>query len=204
MNPQKLQFQFAVLSVVTDLFGKNFSAYDVTLALRGKVNNGEIELVDAQREDVDGVNTYRIERDKVREIVSQLYTADLLPQYKRDYARAGGNTYRVYVYDANLPVNPTPVSTPQVLPTSSVPAQLPAKVGPVALTPQNQADIEAKILAYVKNQSALNSLPTLKKIQSRLKGIAVTCGELEGIVKRLGLVVTHNNSVQSRSTVGLY
>lgn len=64
--------QQAVVDEITQGFVANqceFSAHDVTVCLRKKINDGILELAGVAVEDVDGINTQRVSHEDVRFVV---------------------------------------------------------------------------------------------------------------------------------------
>lgn len=165
---------------------KEFSAHDVTRELRTLVNSGELGIIDLSRVDVDGIpNTYRIDHNTVRGYVRASFGS--VPNYERDNSR-GYALYRPKT--AGSSYSATPVATP-------APTTYTSQVS----APPFSTAITSKVISYVNNKLADGICPTLKQIQSRLKGYSITCKEIADILPTALYKVAVNSDVFSRSTV---
>lgn len=189
----------AIAAVIADKTSSqsSFSAHDVSLELRRQVNTGELEVTDLTRETVDGIpNTYRIDHNKVREYVAQSFS-NQMAGYERDFTR-GYTLYRpqsqgsrTYIPGNGLGRGGRPVPAP----VAAAPTLVPAASFVPSLTRVG------KIRTYLSRKLTNGQTPTLKQIQSRLKGDDVTCAQLADIVKADGYRLEPNPSCPSRSKV---
>lgn len=89
IDPNKPTFTKAVTEVVAELVAKqaSFSAYDVTKALREKVNTGTF-TIDPQETGtvfVGGKGVPKIEHEAVKGVVTECFHANEMPGYDRDH-----------------------------------------------------------------------------------------------------------------------
>jgi hypothetical protein len=186
---KNLTFIVAVLSVINDfrLKQQSFSAYQVTQELRSRVNNGSLTFSDRQSETIENVTTYRVERDEVRNIISELYDNGLLFGLQRGNARTGSSSYVIYECKP-------PVATPAAVPvtTSLTPrvnnsVYLPGSTGKTTITsvlpPQWVANA---IASYIIRKFQKGQNPSLKQIQSRFKTTPLSTSEIRGYVEKAG------------------
>lgn len=194
---KQLLFTSAVAAVVAAFTSaqNSFSAHDVTRELRRQANTGEVDLLDLTRENVDGVpNTFRIEHNKVREEVAAQLGA-LRGTYERDFSRG----YTLYRPKANAYA-----TLATSVPTAPVNlANAPLTTFGVGSTATPDPDRSKKVSIYLIRKHGAGDNPSLKQIQSRLKGDYVTCSELADLVKTLGYQVSVNPSCPSQSVVTL-
>jgi len=163
-----------------------FSAHDVTRTLRENLAAGQFDLADVPDRAYFG-NAYLpvVKHDSVREIVKEVFDQQLVPDYTgENFSNPGTNTsYVRYVYGNASTVaqsNPVASATPTQAnnPTNTfIPA---APVGAKVAAPLKNMDQTAweKAEAYVRNQVGIGFSPSLKAVQSRLKGYSVTCKQL--------------------------
>lgn len=121
IDPSKPSFTKAVTDVVAEFVAKKqtFSAYDVTKALREKVNTGTF-TIDPQETGtvhVGGKGVPRIDHEEVKGVVTECFHASEMPGYDRDH----NGQYFEYK-PTTLPLDPAPVAPdPATPPTSSTP-----------------------------------------------------------------------------------
>jgi hypothetical protein len=166
-------FATAVVAAAQQLqnSGKPFSAYDVTKTLRSSVNSGDIHFSDRTTEDVDGVDTYRVEHNEVKRIFTDAYSAGVFGTLGRTWDNSG-NGFWSYRGASGTPVYGSPTPTiAKPLPT------------------QPQTNLEQKIVSYLHRQG-IGSTVTMKRIQSRLKGYPVSCKDLASVLPKLGFKVS--------------
>jgi hypothetical protein len=194
----QISFATAVLRVI-NIFRQNqtdFSAYDVTREIRVQANSGDIQIQGLPVEPVDGVNTNRIDHEDVRELVIELYTNGLITDYRKDRGNANGQNYIKYVYvNPSAPVVGGNVSNSAVASNPVPTAQTPQKFNLTFKAYGNSAGAPkyanvGRILAYVSQKKAKGGTPTLKSIQSALKGFKITTKEIESLVTSNGYKVT--------------
>lgn len=168
----------AVTKVVTSFVERdlNFSAYEVTKALRVEINEGRITLDDRQKEDVNGIQTQKITHDEVR-----VYVRPIVSSYG-NYAGIFNGDYVVYTckipsvpaVSAPVAVKPSVIITPTATVVTPAATSVAADSKPVTVT---------KLLTYVANKQA----PTLKQIQSRFKGSPITVRSIATLAQQAGL-----------------
>lgn len=179
-----LTLQAAVLAVIGSFgtLNKTFSAFDVTTELRRQANAGEVEITDLTIEPIGALNTYRIEHRDIRDLVRESFdNKDFTAITQR--APAG---YIEYV-----------TSAPSFLSTTAQPVNQPAATFATGKDDQTTA----RIVSYVQNKLGVGINPTLKRVQSRLKGTSITTKEIGGILSAKGFNITFNVSAPSLSTV---
>ncbi len=184
-------FSTAVLNTMANFVstGTSFSAHDITKELRNQVNANNLRLTDLDEEMVGGVTTQRIDHDKVRTQVREVYESNVLP-LDRDFGRG----FMLYVPRSASPAisNPTPslsVPTPQIT------------------SPTFRQSPNFPVQRYLSNKFRKSQAPTLKQIQSaiRRKG-SWTVRELKDVCESLGYSVVLTNpyyksTVQTTNTV---
>ena len=161
------------------LESKNFSAYDVTKAIRKQINDKVYSLVGVPFENINGVNTQRVEHNDVRPAVRSA-VAGLL-DYSRENTADG---YILYKFVKQNDVKPAVVYTLTGVDTKSMatPAT-PADKQVAAPTSVSGASVvtKEKLRAYITLGGA-----SLKQIQSRFKvrgGKQPTVREIAQIAK---------------------
>ena len=171
---------------------ESFSAHDVTRKLRTDANSGELAFTDLPLENVDGIpNTYRIDHNAVRGYVRASFGT--IPNYERDNSRG----YALYRPKATAPATSSYSATPAA---TSAPISYGAVAAPThAFT--NTPNRTGKVKTYVDRKILAGIAPTLKQIQSRLKGDNVTCKQLADLLANEGYNVSVNNDAFSLSTV---
>lgn len=173
----------------------NFSAHEVTQGVRAKLADGDWDISDLPKDTIGGNYVAIVPHDKVRDFVTQLMELELIPDYKGEnyFNPVRGVSYILYKHANAAPTItiPTPAATAPSTNfiTGFLPsAALPIPVGRVSLAPaapigtnlkSPDSDMWDKVVTYVSNQRSLARTPTLKQVQSRLKGYAVSCSELE-------------------------
>ncbi len=184
-------FHTAVVLAIVEIRAKQpngFSVHDVTKYLRNQVNNFEIALSDGTTEDVDGVDTYRIEHNDVKAIFNELFENGALVGLDRRHARGHFEYF-------NVPSAPAIVSL-KATPSLSTAIQTTIARNTVA------GPAEKQLRAYLDNHSA-GSQVTLKQLQSRFKGIHLTCKDYALLVESFGYSVDKTDLYPSWWTVNI-
>jgi hypothetical protein len=168
---KNLKLITAILLEIRAFLNRNasFSAHDITTAIRKRVNAGEICVTD-----VDTLNSgaARIDHPQVRALIDEFYNEGLLPLYRLDTG-----SYRVYSATNNFPS-----------PVKQTVAAIDNNDEPVNDT--NDCDVEALVVGYVTRKLAKGQLPTLKGVQSRLKGVPINVVDIKNICCAKGFKVS--------------
>jgi len=169
--------------------GKDYSAYDVTKAIRNDCNSGVLAISDLQQEDVDGISSYKIVHSDVQAYVKELEQNNLLFGCQKTYGVSHhGVSYVIY--------NPAPVvPTFQVAASTSTSTASTAAIAiPIKIkqskTNKINAALSSKIENYVVNKGLKGSKATLKGIQSRLKQKGITVEDIYNFVVDDGYYVS--------------
>ena len=200
-NMKTLLFSTAVLLAVGDLRQlkpQGFSLYEVTRRLREQTNKGEIAFSDKSIEDVDGIQTFRVVHDEVKAVFNDLFENGVVSNLKKSWDRNGG--FFVFVNDsapATTPA-PTPVATPTPASTPTVASSLVTSTAPLPTI--HNTDVVVKLLAYVQGIPS-GAYRTMKHIQSRFKGIPLSCEEIAKKLVSLGYHVENSTAPFSRQYV---
>jgi len=183
-NVTPISLETAVQTVTKSFIdkAKEFSAFDITKALRVEINEGRIVLDDRVKRDVNGIDTQFVTNDEVRGLVRNYVST--FSTYYRDF----NQDFIVYKPNGSgisasvAPVAPAPASVrPVVTYSPSVKPQRSA-----VIFKSNGTITATKLLTYVDKKKN----PTLKQIQSRFKvegGKQVTVRQIESVVKAAGL-----------------
>lgn len=184
----------AVVLILQDFVAatKSFSAHEVTVELRNRINKGDYEIIGLPKiTHPSGTGeTQNVGHSEVRNIVHEEVDNYVSEHYNPVRKSGAKGHYVSYEYQAP---GTTPVmSTASTGPTAAVLA--PAIGTPVVVAPIPSARVvpssvlkahkpfgpteEARCLTYVVNRQSEGLNPTLKAIQSRLKDIDVTCDHL--------------------------
>jgi hypothetical protein len=193
-----VKFQTAVLMAVKEVSSRpSFSAFDVTTALRGLVNQGEVALTDKTTDAVGGLQTYRIEHQEVNDLLKEMYAAKVM-----GLTRVPNGTYFEYSVDnvvASTPmVKATPATPATAGPVGSIGCGCPTgPTGPVGTTGatccQTSPPNATKLINYLSGRG-VGSQVTMKQIQSRFDTLrGVTCEDYAKQVASLGYLVQKDN-----------
>ena len=191
MCMNNLRFVTAVLVAVGDLRTAPFSVFNITTKLRKQVNDGELAFTDKTPETIDGVGTYRVDHQEVREVFNELRRSNVLTGLT---SRDTGS-YMEYANDTTAQVVPSPTTTGMVTCAGQV-VQPPINpraghtllsvvAQPTALPPD--AALRQKVQDYLKGRSGQDV--TMKEIQSRFKGVSKTCQDWGKLIADMGLPV---------------
>jgi len=180
---------------------KTFSAHEITLAIREKVNSRLITIEGFKSESVEGKITQLIEHKQVRSRVWAIAR-------NRSDVSSTLNRGRYVEYGAKKPqtssdpvarVNPRPpvAGTPTAAKTfadraakrmsrfTKKPDPKAAHIVPISNSWAN------KVVAYVRNRLTNGTPATLKSAQSRMKGMPLSTRRIEAIVVGCGYRVIH-------------
>lgn len=182
----------AVLLAVGELrqAGK-FSVLNITKKLREWANTGELELSDRTPEDVNGVNTYRIEHDEVKTIFNDMYNNSVIINLSRGF---NGSYYEYADNGSASTVSSTSGWPKAIIAPRSYPKQ-------PFVTKQTSDPFVQTILDYVSSCRSSGKSVSMKQVQSRFKGVSKTCQEYADILVRAGYVLSNASSPVSRQTV---
>ena len=177
MCMNNIRFVTAVLVAVGELRTVPFSVFNITTKLRKQVNAGELTFTDKSPETIDGVGTYRVDHQEVREIFYELTKNNIITGLK---SRDTG----LYIeFSSDIPATCTSSS-------STVQGQM-TRVGQVVQpTPTVlpcDASLRQKVQDYLKGRTGQSV--TMKEVQSRFKGVSKTCREWSQLVADIGLPV---------------
>ncbi len=181
----------AVLLCIEDfnLKQSSFSAHDITRAVRDAVLDDEFDLVDIKETtEVDGQTVPLVEHNSVRDIVREFFKYRFIPNYEREF---GGQftTYRYQAPDSTQKALPAPISVnPVAAPTKAANA-----------LKQPDAAMWNKAAFYMENVFDKGAYPTLKQVQSRLKGYEVTCLQIKDWAEKEGYLVSVASPFHSRT-----
>jgi hypothetical protein len=182
---QQMKFSTAVLVAVRDVAAAQpkFSVHDITKALRESVNQGDVAFSDRTTEDVNGVDTFRVAHDEVKEYFNDLVGSGVLNLNKRH----NGNYFE---YSDNGAVSSTSAAS---APISSTPKN--------ASVPTNgKTDLSAKIKAYLDGRGS-GSVVSMKQVQSRFDDEKFTCADYGAKVQALGYMLDNSSPHPSKWTV---
>lgn len=197
--------QQAVVDEITQGFVANqceFSAHDVTVCLRKKINDGVLELYGVAFEDVDGVNTQYVAHDDVRFIVRNHCGNGVcnVPGYERRWnpftnGRPGGYfTWASLGSHADDDDDGT-IAQPAAPVASVAPSQVQSTTGMLRsiighADPKDPVVI-AKVVAYFTNRIKKGTPGTLHSAQRSLKRNPLFIAQIKEIALDNGFMVDH-------------
>lgn len=186
----KHRFQTVVLATINSEIStnKSFSAYDITSAIRKGIADGEIEFTDRVKEDVDGVTTFRVHHNEVRDIVRDLFDAVLKDVL--DY-KDSGKGYMLY----SLKSGCIPMATVKASVQATTQVTKPATPQVTPPVPQQQGHTQWLVVGLRQYLDSGRSGVTLKQIQSRFKGHCFTCQDYAAILPSMGYKVNKTGPV---------
>lgn len=160
----------AVIMQIQEFANTNqpFSRYDITVALRNKCNNGELEI--PSLECVNGNVRYDIRKSSVDSIFEELLQNGVtkgVPPINGQYDPV--LRYRVFSVDTTNAVQSTPsvpTNSSTIAPNVVASAPVISQNNPVILS---DSEIRRRINLYMYNCKKVGTTPTLKKIQSAIK-----------------------------------
>lgn len=199
MNTQtsvpSVTLQTAVLMQVKEFATSNtsFSVHDITVALRQKTQNGELEIPEVE---VNGGSfRFNIEHSKVKALFDELWRNGVFdPDFS--LTRQFNNMYFEYTPTLNSTVSPTvsaPAAPVSFASTPVVAATSPATSNKIV----SKGDVIDRINLYLENCADRSFQPSLKQVQSAIKRGDVstgwTCESIRDIiVDDLGYTVVDN------------
>ena len=213
MCQQTVTLQTAILQQVAEFANNNsvFSVHDITVAIRTKTANGELEIPEVE---VQGASfRFDIPHAKVKALFDELYRTGVFdPNYRLD--RAFNGTYFEYTPTLLTATTPTAYATTPanvgqnwgattpVVATPAVPTPAPATV---TATSNADTSIHFRVKTYLANCAGRQFQPTLKQVQSAIKrGDASTgysCESLKTIIEGLGYTVVADPDSLARAQV---
>lgn len=202
-KPMKsLHLVTAVLASIAGFHSRkaNFSAYDITRDLREKANNGEVDILDVARLNGGSAN---VGHDSVRSIVQEVFSEKLIPDYDGApyYDAQHQVSYHLYTYQGAQPA-PVPSAVPVPVPAVNVAPAAPLYSTTVqSALKQPDTDMWVKVMDYIKAKRRAGTEPSMKDIQSRLKGYKVTCQEIKNWLVSRGYTVFNLTGHVSQNTV---
>lgn len=202
-NMKQTLFSTAILLAVAELrqAGK-FSAYDVTRKLRDQVNKGELTFTDRTTEDLDGVQTYRIEHDDVKDIFNDLWSNDAITNLSRKH---NGNYWE---FSDAAALKPSfvggigPVTRLTLTPVTVCGANgnpLTTQVVTSRATVTSKDPLTSQVIDYLRGRAGTPT--SMKQIQSRFKGVTKTCEEYAKLLIGAGYIISNSNLPISQQTV---
>lgn len=182
---KSVRFVTAVLLAVGELRSSPFSAYSITRKLRDDVNSLALSFLDKSPETVDGIGTFRVVHEEVKDVFRELLSQSIITGL--DVQNRGG--YLEYSNSTNTQSVAVPIAQltkPSVAPLTQV------------SNVNVNTDLQQKLMAYLSNRKG--QAITMKEIQSRFKGTYLTCNDYAKTLISRGLKV-HNQGPPSRWTV---
>jgi hypothetical protein len=181
----QLSLKDAVVNAVNSLKVNkgNFSAHDVTVAVRESVNAGEIALPGLETAQPNRSSIkYWVNHSDVRAIIDDLLNDGTLATLGLTNVNYDGG-FRVFEFSTPVPSADDHDGAPTPDTTAAAPT-VPAPAVSVAAAPVSPivSLLSARIDAYMSKVGSA----TLKQIQSALKVNGVTCKDLADIVTNLG------------------
>lgn len=211
MKEKKTMYQ-AVKDEIFEGFvknGCNFSAYNVTLNIRDKVNNGLLEIDQLPYEMINGVMTQEIFHTDVKGAMVFVIEDFGVPGYKRTWISKENDipAHFAYVVDSGSSVDPTTskkhqiyVSNKMIVPVTAPPSQpvvQPVQVPNVQTNVQvgtyrnpagdpNDPAIIKMLTSYFDNRISFGQPATLHTAQSRMRRHRLTIDQIADIAKKNG------------------
>jgi hypothetical protein len=164
--------QEAVQSTVAEFMdkGKSFSAYEITLEIRRKVNDRQLDISDVDRNDFGKGRVSDVEHHDVRGRVQTII--DYSPEYEKSF----NGQYVLYV--------PKQKAAPPALPSYSVVGKSVQSNTPKTQLNPNDADVQKRVRNYLlknKNQA------TVKRVQSTLRRQgSISSDNVKEVCRKLG------------------
>jgi hypothetical protein len=194
--------QTAVLMQVSE-FAKNsqpFSVHDVTVAVRSKASQGELEIPEVE---VAGASfRFDIPHSKVKGIFDELWRTGVF-----DPSFTLNRNFNGMYFEYTPSLNSITAVPPPAAPVTAAPSVQVANP-PYPYTATNSlvpdAVVRDRIQTYLKNCATRNFRPTLKQIQSAIKRDVSTgwsCEKIQDYVENLGYNVVANPEYVSASQV---
>ncbi len=199
---KNIRFVTAVLLATQSLRQKPFSVFNVTDTLRKQVNAGEISFSDRSPETVDGIGTFRVDHNEVKAVFQELFKEKVIGgltpknmgsyvQYSCDAGssakfspRKAFDNFVSLVSGPKYNVTKNEGTLTKASPTVNPPSSLQHRV------------VKDKVQDYISGR--IGTLVTLKEIQSRFKGIYLTCETYAKICEELGFKIEKPGSHVSK------
>lgn len=177
---KNLKLITAILLEIRAFLNRNasFSAYDVTTSLRSRVNSGEFSITDV---DTLQSGAARIEHNEVKALIEEFYNEDLLPIQRSDNGH-----YRIY---SAIKVSSSAPAT-QTVTTSPTTQDNEEFESDSSQCQDCSCDSESLVIGYVNRKLSKGELPTLKSVQSCLKGVPITVVDIKNICCAKGFKVS--------------
>lgn len=250
LNMKNIRFVTAVLLAVGEVRKAPFSVFNVTQLLRQQVNGGQLAFTDKSLEDVDGINTYKVEHSEVKEVFNELERNNVVtglasrpnkgyieyyPSVKSDVPAIPTSSVsgvvpsdgkQLTAQDIKAATQASPKVTitvnadrlnkinkmfPTVVPNSALPNALKQLVAPTVNQPVSKptvvaslptdASLKNRLQDYLAGRQASNVF--MKEIQSRFKGVQLTCEQYANLVNQIGFVVDKSNQYPSKWSVAV-
>lgn len=192
----------AVLMQVQEFVAQNrpFSRWELSVALRDKVNSGQLDIPEVENTRPGATFRYWISKDRVDQIFEQLFQNCLpngLPPLRMDPSPDG--LYRVFSVDKStvqtqVPAPVVNVTIPNPDPTQQAAiASLPTAATPTKMVTLTDDEIKRRIRVYMNRCKQAGIVPTLKRIQSAIKrdkSTGLSYNEIANVAKSLGYAVS--------------
>ena len=172
----------------------SFSSYEITQRVREQAKNSEVALRDRATLALGG---YDIPHFEVSELVRELFDNNLLP-----VTRNSGAGYYIYTPDNSVvQASPAPVVIPTSAPTltpasttttnsgDTTQTSVSAVINPQADPNTDSEDKTDLILGYIGRKLEKGQYPSLKNVQSRLKGYSISTEEIQKLCLEKGYQV---------------
>lgn len=197
MNTKSFNLTLAILAAIRTFNSAkaNFSAHDVTKALRTEVEGGNLDITDVARDFLTptGGTVANVQHSAVRDIVKALFDENFIGNYRPGVGRTtSNNTYVEYQYDdptlAVVQKSYTPPAQPTPVPATSL-----------TQTQDLRADAVKKALSYIENRLNEGRKPTLKATQSSIRRNPLSCEEIrkEALLAGYGILVGSTASLDA-------
>lgn len=185
---QSVTLQTAVLMQVKEFAKQNrsFSVHDVTVAIRNKTRNGELEIPEVE---VTGASfRFDIPHSKVKALFDEMRDRGVFnPDFRLDRQFTG--MYFVYtpvsLQNTSIPsTSPTPSWQAGFFSQTPTPAPVQQTAAPVAKI--SVQEVTDRIEGYLQKCAQRNFRPTLKQVQSAIKrgngSTRYSCEEIKDII----------------------
>lgn len=187
-----MKFSTAVLVTLRDVVTAKspFSVHDITKSLRDSVNKGDIAFSDKDTEDVDGVTTFLVSHDDVREIFNDLFRSGVLNLTKKHngsyftYEDCGSNSQ---------------CACKSTTPSQTTPASQATSLQSPPQTSVSQ-DFSQKVDCYLLGRGR-GSVVSMKQVQSRFDSLKLSCTDYATALASLGYRVDKSAPYPSKWTV---
>jgi hypothetical protein len=191
-------FEQAITDEIRNGFMANqceFSAHDVTVCIRKKVNDGLLEISGIPFQEIGGVKTQMIDHSDVRFFVHQHCTSNPLVGYERKWnPNAKGSGYYSWAAiqttaddDDDADDAQTPFSTPASSIVSGM-GQTPVVTAYPAADPADPM-IVGKVVNYFTKKAQAGTPGTLHTAQRRMKRNPLTIAQIKQIAVDNGFTV---------------